>query len=116
MALFEVLSGKGIDLYNPDVVWQGNLTTKATHNITVTKKPRFIVWSMIRNTSTQAAYGGLYLADCELEKLRNLWFGSGGYTDDETIFANRIPTCSNTNVTVKGSDSYATHNHVAIYY
>lgn len=122
MALFEVLSGKSMYLYIPDVFWQGDLATKGTITLTVTQKPKFIVWGIIRATGTtvESHAGGVLIVDCTAEKLKRIWYSNPNYVVEDNpsgnSFAERVPVCTSSKITIRGGSTYKTHNHVLIYY
>ena len=114
--------GQGINLLNPDVV---NTVNKATANpdttIAVTQKPRFIRYTYSRNEQNTTNPIGLLTYDIDNLTVRNIRYGSSGYTDTSDSFViggsgSNIKSVSDTQVVVTNTLSYPIHQFVEIWY
>lgn len=124
MAYFRTGGGGGqeIDLLNPDVVSTAN---KATANpdttIAVTKKPRFIRYTYVRNEQNTTNPGGLISYDIDNLRVRNIRYGVNGYSDTSGSFeiggsGYNVKSVSDTQVVVTNTLSYPIHQFVEIWY
>lgn len=104
-----------IDLYNPDVTWQGNISANGTKTITVTKTPRLVIHSYARYGDTNG-YTVTRINDVVNNKHSDAYYLSSGYGEDKNADGLVGLTVSSTSITVNPNRSYTTRNMVFVFY
>lgn len=117
MALFRCGGGTNINLGAPDLVSQANIAANSSRNITVTKKPRYVVLCESQRGTDGAQFCQIYDAVNNTYAQAH-YLADGGYTHAEgTGLPGRITTVSATTVTVRNaSTGYGVRSSVLIYY
>lgn len=104
--------GGGIDITNPDVYDYGAIAGSGSKSVTVTQKPRYIVFCQ-----TAGATGmRLYLIDCEKESILEKYYWGSSYSGGTPSFSSIVTAISSSAVTLKSGTSVATNNFISIYY
>lgn len=101
MILGDVISGKEIDLLNPDDVkfWSG--TNNKTNTISLEKPLRYV----ITNSGTYSGTADLFyvaLIDIKNEKVYRIGRGSAGNLNGEVDFSTYVTAVSDNSITLRG--------------
>ena len=104
-----------IDMSNPDVTWEGNLSSNGSKTITVTQKPRLVIASTSRYGDSNG-YFAFRVNDVANDKNCNAYYGSSGYVENLNVSGLTSITVSDTSVVYASNRSYTTRNAVFIWY
>jgi hypothetical protein len=104
-----------VALYNPDVTWQGNISSKGTKTITVTQTPRLVIHSFARYGDTNG-YTVTRINDVLNNKHSDAYYLSSGYGENKNADGLVGLTVSSTSITVNPNRSYTTRNMVFVFY
>ena len=114
MAWYRCGGGLNLDLTNPDVVNQSNISGNSSKNITVTQLPRFVVFVGI-NSSTAGRFI-LDVYDVKQNKYLEEKYSSQYYNSTGTGYPDNITAVTASTVTVKNSTSSTYRSTTLIYY
>lgn len=110
-----LVSNTPVALYNPDVTWQGNISSNGTKSITVTQTPRLVIHSYARYGDTNG-YTVTRINDVLNNKHSDAYYLSSGYGEDKNADGLVGLTVSSTSITVNPNRSYTTRNMVFVFY
>jgi hypothetical protein len=111
-----LVSSLPINLLAPDKYWQGNISGSGSQSITVTQKPRYVIFT-IAQYGANNGYSGTFIFDAQNITGIYYRYQSSGYTngslDDASGWLTSVTASS---ITVKNNMSSTVRGTVIIYY
>ena len=105
-----------INLLAPDKIDQANYASSGSKTITVTQKPRLVIFSHSRYNNNEGR-GGVVICDITNQKAIIAKYGGDGYSYDlNETYSNWIGTVSSTSIQIKNPNTVTYRGHVLIYY
>lgn len=106
-----------INIYNPNIIWTGNIAANSTQAITVTQTPRLVIHTFARyGGSNTDGWHVTRINDIANNKHASAYYLSGGYSNEKDVSGLSGLTVTSSSVTVDPGRSYTTRNEVFIYY
>lgn len=105
-----------INLLAPDKYWQGNISGSGSQTITVTQKPRYVIF-MIAQYGATNGYSGIFIFDAQNITGIYYRYQSSGYTNGDFDDASGwLTSVTASSITVKNNMSSTVRAAVIIYY
>lgn len=105
-----------VNLLAPNKIDQANYSSSGSKTITVTQKPRLVIFSHSRYGNNEGR-GGVVICDITNQKAIIAKYGGDGYSYDlDEPYSNWIGTVSSTSIQIKNPNTVTYRGHVLIYY
>lgn len=101
----------------PDKVYQADMSSTQASSISVTQKPRYIIYTLARYGNNSGQFFTAMIDTSNTSTIyRMTYTASGGYAYGTDTYSTYIQNVSSSTVTVKNPWSYTVRGTVAIYY
>ena len=105
-----------INLLAPDTFWQGNLSGNGSQSVTVTKKPRNVIYSYGQYGANNG-YSGIFVFDAQNNTGVFYRYSSSGYVNvSYADVSSWLTSVTSTSVTVKNNTNSTVRGQILIYY